>query len=193
MSNLDDFGTLQRLIKNRRTVRSFTPDPVDDGVIAEIIDTAVWAPNHRMTEPWRFVVLRKGGERRAAIADVVYNWTLANTPNPNRGSAAAVEAKEEILNTPALVYTFALPGANPEVSEENYAAVACAVQNFMLAAHARGLAVGWSTGRTCKPAEVRETLGVDPDWKMVGCLFIGHPAVSPVTERKPEATVTKWL
>ncbi|MDA0676846.1 MAG: nitroreductase [Chloroflexi bacterium] len=193
MSDIDEFGLLQRLIKGRRTIRDFTPDPVEDGVIAEIIDTAVWAPNHRSTEPWRFVVLRKGGEKRPEVANMVHDWTLANTLNPNRAAASAADAKKEILNAPALVYVFALPGTNAEVSEENYAATACAVQNLLLGAQARGLAVGWSTGRTCKPENVREVLGVDAAWKIVGCLFIGYPAVSPEGQRKPGVDVTTWL
>lgn len=193
MSNLDEFGVLQRLVKGRRTIREFTPDPVPDSVIAEAIDMAVWAPNHRMTEPWRFVVVRKGGAKRAEVADMVHDWTLTNNLNPKRAAASAAEAKAEILNAPALVYVFALPGANAEVSEENYAATACAVQNFLLGAHARGLAVGWSTGRTCKPENVRSVLGVDPGWKIAGCLFIGRPAISPEGQRQPESAVTTWL
>jgi nitroreductase len=193
MTNHNDFGQLQRLIRGRRTIREFTSDPVEDGAIAEIIDTAVWAPNHRSTEPWRFVVLRKGGEKRSEVADMVHGWTLENTLNPNRAAASAADAKAEVLNSPALVYVFALPGANLEVNEENYAATACAVQNFLLGAHARGLAVGWSTGRTCKPENVQGLLGVDAAWKIVGCLFIGYPAISPEAQRKPGVDVTTWL
>ena len=88
-----EFDLVQRVIQTRRTVRSFTPDAVDDSDISELIEAAVWAPNHRMTEPWRFFVLRSSGAKRAEVAQLVFDWTIGNTPNPKRAEIAAKEAK----------------------------------------------------------------------------------------------------
>lgn len=187
-----EFDLVQRVIQTRRTVRSFTPGEVEDSEISEIIEAAVWAPNHRMTEPWRFFVLRSRGAKRIEVAQLVFNWTISNTPNPNRAEIAAKEAQDEILRAPALIYVYSLPGTNAEITEENYSAASCAVQNLMLSAHAKGLGVGWSTGKVCKPAELASTLGADESWKMVGCLFIGWPAGLPESERVPINSVTNW-
>ncbi|MDA1257081.1 MAG: nitroreductase [Chloroflexi bacterium] len=186
---------LDRLIKSRRTVRDFSADPVSDATVSELIDAAVWAPNHRMTEPWRFFVLKKDGEGRKRVGDLIHAWTFENTPNPNpdRKQASADAARREVLDAPALVYAYSLSGDSDEIAEENYAAVACAVQNFMLAAHARGLGVGWSTGKVCKPPDLAATLGLTEPARISGCLYVGYPAAAPTSSRRDSSAVTTWL
>lgn len=189
------FDLLKQLFQSRRTVRRFTDDPVDESVILDLIEAAIWAPNHRMTEPWRFYVLSKSGERRKQIARLTHDWVLANVqnPNPERARASAEAAQKELLDAPALIYVFSLPGDSDEVTEENYSATSCAVQNLMLAAHAKGLGVGWSTGKPCRSEKLAETLGADPASKIVGCLYIGYPATTPTGERSEVSHVTEWL
>ena len=186
---------LDRLIKTRRTVREFSDHPVDNETIAELIEAAIWAPNHRMTEPWRFFVLEKHGEGRKGVGDIVHSWVLDNTPNPNedRKRASANSARQELVNAPALVYVFSLTGDSDEIAEENYSAVSCAVQNFMLAAHARGLGVGWSTGKVCRPPELARTLGQKEPARVAGCLYVGYPTVLPSSTRREGSAVTTWL
>ncbi len=184
---------VDQLIKSRRTVREFAPDPIDDSTLRQLIEAAVWAPNHRMTEPWRFYVLKKGGEGRRKVSDLVHAWTLENTPNANQRQASADSARDELLESPGLVYAYALTGNSDEIAEENYAAVACAGQNLMLAAHARGLGVGWSTGKPCKPADLAAALGVNEPSRVAGCLYIGYPAKEPSSKRRVGSDVTSWL
>ena len=186
---------VDHLIKSRRTVRDFVSDSVDDSTLRELIEAAIWAPNHRMTEPWRFFVLKKGGNARKKVGDLVHAWTLENTPNPNpkRKQASADSARDELLDSPGLVYVYSLTGDSDEISEENYAAVACAVQNFMLAAQVRGIGVGWSTGKVCKPTELADTLGLVEPARIAGCLYIGYPSVEVSSSRGNSASVTNWL
>jgi nitroreductase len=186
---------LDQLIKSRRTIRDFSPTPVDDTTVRELIDAAIWAPNHRMTEPWRFFVLKKDGEGRKRVGELVHQWTLENTPNPNpdRKLASADSARQELLDSPALVYVYSLTGDSDDISEENYAAVACAIQNLTLAAHARGLGVGWSTGKVCKPPELSDALGLTEPARISGCLYIGYPSKVPTSNRRESSAVTSWL
>lgn len=181
------------LIKSRRTVRSFDGQPVPDAVLSDLIDAARWAPNHRMTEPWRFYVLRKGGERRRQVADLAYEWTLANVPNQRQAQSSAEAARQELLDAPALIYVYSLNGDSAEIAEENYSATSCAVQNLMLAAHAHGLGVGWSTGKPTRHDRLGEALGVEPGSRIVGCLYIGYPSSVPASKRQEISQVTRWL
>jgi nitroreductase len=183
------------LIKSRRTVRAFTGQPVSDETLAELVDAAVWAPNHRMTEPWRFYILRKSGETRRKVAELAYEWTLANTlnPNPERAISSAEAVRKELLEAPAVVYVYSLLGDNAEIAEENYSATSCAIQNLMLAAHARGLGVGWSTGKPARHEKLAGTLGAGGASRLVACLFIGHPSAIPEGRRKEASAVTSWL
>lgn len=182
-------------LRNRRTCRSYTGEGVPRGVVEAMLDAARWAPNHRLTNPWRFFVVEKGGPVRRKIAEQVYGWTYENVKNPNeeRRVQSAQQAKQEVLDAPAMLYVFAAPGRDEEETTENYAATCCAVQNLQIAAHAHGVAVGWSTGKPAKPATVPSLLGADPSWRLVGALFAGYPAQEMKQERKPVSEVAKWV
>jgi len=182
-------------IRSRRTVRQFADRAVSDDDLRTIIEAATWAPNHRSTEPWRFIVLGKDGHMRKQVAQIVCDWTFENVKNPNdeRRKSSSVEARQEILNAPAFVYVYSIEGRNDEITQENYAATACAVQNLMLAAHEMGIGVGWSTGKPCL-AGVGTTVGAEPDWQIVGALYIGYPAegLDSSAKRLPVDDVTLW-
>jgi len=181
-------------IRTRRNIREFTDQPVSNDDLRTIIEAATWAPNHRNTEPWRFIVLEKDGEMRKHVAQMIHDWTYGNVknPNPERRVKSSAAARDEILDTPAFMYVYSAAGRNEEETHENYGATACAVQNLQLAAHSLGLAVGWSTGKPCM-AGVETAIGAEPDWEMVGALYIGYPAYSPTAERKSVDEVTIWL
>ena len=187
------FDLVLEAIRTRRNVREFTDRPVTADDLRTIIEAATWAPNHRHTEPWRFIVLAKNGDLRKQVAQIVCDWTYDNIKNPNqkRRADSSESAKQEILDAPAFMYVFALQGPNEEVTKENYAATACAVQNLLLAAHSLGIGVGWTTGRPCL-ADVRTTIGAEPEWQMVGALYIGYPSERPEAERAPVDDVTTW-
>ncbi len=184
-------------IRTRRNVREFTDKAVSDDHLKTIIEAATWAPNHRHTEPWRFIVLAKDGDLRKKVAQIVCDWTYENIKNPNqkRRTNSSQAAKQEILDAPAFMYIYAIEGPNEEVTRENYAATACAVQNLLLAAHSLGIGVGWTTGRPCL-ADVRPTIGAEPDWQTVGALYIGYPparpGARPEAERASVDEVTTW-
>ena len=181
-------------IRTRRNVREFIDKPVTDRDLKTIIEAATWAPNHRHTEPWRFIVLAKDGAIRKQVAQIVHDWTFDNIKNPNqkRRINSSKEAKQEILDAAAFMYVYAIQGPNEEVTRENYAATACAVQNLLLAAHSLGIGVGWTTGKPCM-ADVRPTIGAEPDWQTVGALYIGYPSEKPEAERAHVDEVTTWL
>lgn len=187
-----DFNSTLELIKTRRTVRTFDGRAVEDSTLSDIIEAATWAPNHRMTEPWRFCVLRKDGAARQKVADLTFDWVMQNIPNKNQAGASAQAARKELLDAPALVYVYSITCGSPEIDEENYSATSCAVQNLMLAAHAAGLGVGWSTGKPTRHPDIGDSLGVDTASRIVGCLYIGYPAEEPASERQDLANVTTW-
>ncbi len=104
-------------IRNRRNAREFTGDPVSRELLETILEAATWAPNHRNTEPWRFLALEAGGGARATIADAVAQWTMENALNPNlvRRERSAEAARREILDAPAFMYAFSVPGRDEEL------------------------------------------------------------------------------
>ena len=175
-------------IYRRRMAWRFKDSPVDREAISRILETAVWAPNHRLTEPWRFFVLEKGTEARQQAAEAAYEHSLEGG---NEGRAKA--ARNKVLEPPILIYVYNNPGDNDSVTMENYASVCCAVQNMSLAAVAESLTVTWETGRTTRSPQLREILGAKEKWQMVGALSVGVPDEELNPARTPVAQFTTWL
>ena len=176
-------------IYRRRMAWKFADQPVPKEALERMLDTAVWAPNHRLTEPWRFFVVEKGGETRKKTAELAYEYDLQRNNNPTRAEAK----RRSVLDPPVVVYVYSVPGANEEVSQENYASVCCAAHNISLAAVAEGLAVTWETGGATKHLMLKETLGAEPDWQLAMMLSIGIPDEKPASKRQSVQEFTHWL
>ena len=176
-------------IHNRRMNNEFSDAVAPREALERMIDAAIWAPNHRLTNPWRFFVLEKGGAKRAEVAQLAYDNQMIRNGNQD----AAYGSRQRVLDAPALIYVYSVPGDTEEMTQENYAAVCCAVQNLLLAAVAEGLAGDWSTGNTTRHPDLATTMGGEPDWMMVGALFIGQPARPSASVRSAPEEVAVWL
>lgn len=174
-------SSVLELIRERRSVRDFKSETVPRDAVERWLEAARWAPNHRLTEPWRFIVLSADGQARADVARLYREHTFEiNSALPDAKRASVADAnRREALDAPLLVFAYSIPGENEEVTRENYAAVACGVQNFQLAAWAEGYAAGWSTGGITRHSGLSDALGADQSWELVGALFVGMPAAAP--------------
>ena len=181
--------TVYEAIHNRRMNNEFTDAAPSQESLQRMLDAAVWAPNHRLTNPWRFFVLEKGGEKRAEVAQLAYDNLFARSRNHENADGS----RQRVLDAPALIYVYSVPADSEEMTQENYAAACCAVQNLLLAAVAEGLAGDWSTGNTTRHPQLAEALGGEADWTMVGALFIGYPSRPSASVRAPADAVTAWL
>ena len=182
-------------IYGRRMTKEFTSTEVPSYVIERMLDAAIWAPNHRLTNPWRFFVLQKDGPTRKEIANLAWQTTydsVAN-PNPEQKKSSADANKNRVLNAPAMIYAYSVPGPNEETTQENYASVCCAVHNMALAAVAEGLVLDWSTGGISKLPGLAGILGAEEGWAMVGVLFIGEPETTPTSRRSRTPSIVSWL
>ena len=176
-------------IYRRRMAWRFKDEPVSREAVNRMLETAPWAPNHRLTEPWRFFVTEKGTETREKAAQLAYDYSIGG--DGNRGRAEA--ARQKVLDPPVLVYVYSTPGDREEVTRENYASVCCAVQNISLAAVAEGLTATWETGRTTRSPKLCEVLGAREEWEMVGALSIGVPDEALNPARTPISEYATWV
>ena len=181
--------SVYQAIHARRMNNEFSAAVPPHDALQRMLDAAIWAPNHRLTNPWRFFVLSKGGVKRAAVAQLAYDNIYQRSGNHDNANGS----RQRVLDAPALIYAYSISGDTPEMTQENYAAACCAVQNLLLAAVAEGLAGDWSTGNTTKHPDLAATLGAAPDWTMVGALFIGQPARPSASVRTARDSVTAWL
>ncbi len=181
--------SLYHAIYGRRMAWKFKDKPVTRSAIERMLDAAVWAPNHRMTEPWRFIVLEKGSPVRQRAAELAGEFIRDRT-----GDRRAVAAgRNKVLHPPYVIYVYCVPGPDEETTQENYAAVCCAAQNISLAGATEGLAVTWETGGATKHKKLGEVLGAEDEWVLTTMLLIGYPDESPRARRTPVSRFVRWF
>ena len=169
-------------IRERRTIGQFSDRPVTREQIERLLEAAVWAPNHRHTEPWRFHVV--AGAAREEMAEAV-------AATLDEGPARAARAK--LTRSPAfIVVSQVRQEADPTLDLEDYAACACATQNLLLAAHAEGLAAKWSTGMLAQYPAVKEHLGLAAIDRIVAYVYLGEAAVESAPEAERQAPQVEW-
>lgn len=187
--------SVYQAIFGRRMTKELTDVEVSRATLERMLDAAIWAPNHRLTNPWRFFVLEKDSPIRNQVAELAWQTAYDNVvnPNPEQKKASADTNRSRVLDAPAMIYAYSLPGPNEETTQENYASVCCAVHNMALAAVAEGLVLDWSTGGISKLPGLSKILGADEDWAMVGALFIGQPGSTPTSRRSTAHSIVSWL
>jgi nitroreductase len=146
---------LETAIRSRRTIKAYHPEPVEHEVLAELFELARWAPNHNLTNPWRFRVL--GPEALAALKE-----------------AAGTESAAKLDRAPTLVVASALRHEDPVQDEEDLLAGGCAAYIVLLGAHARGLAGYWRSPAVLRTPEGRAACGVPEDEHVLGLIHLGR-------------------
>jgi nitroreductase len=169
---------LDEAIRTRRTHKAFGPDPVPPATLDQLFELARWAPNHHLTNPWRFRVL---GERaRARLME------LAESTQP--GSAIKLQ------RAPTLVAVSATLSGEDAQDREDLYATALAAYVVLLGAHARGLAGYWRTVPLLDSASGREILALAAEEEPVGLLYLGTPVQEQrVPERADPAEFVSYL
>ena len=180
---------IYQALHGRRMAWKFKDQPVDRAALERMLATAVWAPNHRLTEPWRIFVLDKNSQARQKAADLAYEFALERSGNERRAEGT----RQAVAEPPMLMYIYYTPGPSEETTRENYAAVCCAVQNMALAGVAEGLAVTWETGGATRHPKLGETLGAEEDWLMAGMFSVGVSDEQPDSRRTPVSNFVNWL
>jgi 5,6-dimethylbenzimidazole synthase len=184
---------LRELLEWRRDVRRFRRDPLPEGAVERLIETACLAPSVGLSQPWRFVLVG-APERRVAIrADFARcNATALAAQTPDRAALYARLKLAGLDDAPRHLAVFTDPGTDqgsglgrltmPEMIQ--YSAVA-AVHTLWLAARVEGIGMGWVS--ILDPEAVRAILDVPPSWRLIGYFCLGYPAAeddTPVLQRE---------
>jgi nitroreductase len=175
---------LKKIMRERRSVHHFEDKPVSVELVTELLDTAVWVPNHRMTQPWRFVIIQ--GEGRRNLAEIVRRFREANEPDPVKAKEIGQKLYDKFMSVPMFIAVVLNVNANPAIAEEDYAATACLIQNFSLLAWEQGIGMVWETYPLLKLDAFREAFGVKPEERIIGSLHTGYPGkILPEQARIP--------
>lgn len=186
---------INEVIQKRRSIyqAQYSGEPVDDAIVHQMLINANWAPNHKLTEPWRFVVFTGEGIIKLAQfqADVYKKITTLD-------NSYKEERYQNLLTKPMLSSHIISVGMKrdekrsiPEIEEVG--AVFCAVQNMYLTATAYGVGAYLSTGGITYFEEVKEFFGLGPADKLFGFFHVGMPKISlPEGKRKSVEDKVKW-
>ncbi len=179
-------------IRDRRSIKHFSAAPVAREQVERLLDAAVLAPNHRMTQPWRFLVL--GPESRRAYGAVLGRRKGAKVEDPAVAETIARKIEEEYAALPALIGVAMREDENPADREEDYAATFMALENLCLEALELGLGTHLKTGAILQDARVREALQLAAGERLVAIVQVGQPAEQPAAKpRTGAAELTRWL
>lgn len=181
-------------IRTRRSIGKMKADPVAPGLIEQMLEAATWAPNHHMTEPWKFYVMTGEGRRvlGRAYADVAVE-AFAGGERSEQEAAQIAKQEQKAFRAPVVIAVAAAPTPGAPLIEE-LAAVHAAVQNMLLAAHALGLGAIWRTGEPAYHRKMKEAFGLQGEERLVGFVYVGYPDMSPPEgKRTPAAAKTVWL
>ena len=166
---------LDDAIRGRRTHKSFEPEPVPRELLDELLELARWAPNHHLTQPWRFRVLGPHSLERLKQA------------------AGPAEAPKLDRAPTLVVASVVLSGAQTE-DEEDLCATAAAIYAVLLGAHARGLASYWRTPGALRVPAGRDAVGIPDGERVLGLIHLGTPRTAPApSERRPVQDYVSYL
>ena len=195
--NHSDAQILTRLIRHRRSIYppQYSGQPVPAEVVREMLENATWAPTHKLTEPWRFVVFTGGGlQRLASFMSELYREVSTRRGTFDQKNFDGLASKPLMAS-----HVIAIGMARDEKERlpevEEIEAVACAVQNMSLTAAAYGVGCYWGSGGITYFEEAVEFFGLGARDRLLGFLYLGMPKEGklPHSRRKPLEEKVRWV
>ncbi|HWJ12807.1 MAG TPA: nitroreductase [Gemmatimonadaceae bacterium] len=183
---------VREAIRARRSIKRFDPRPVTREDIEALLEAAALAPNHRLTQPWRFYVL--GPEARYAYGLALGERKARKLDDPDRARVLRDTVAQEHRDLPLMIAVGVVNADDPEIREEDYAATMMAVQNVALAAVDLGLGTHIKTGGVMSDPAARAAAGVRDNERIVAIVNVGTPLETPPEKRRePASSFTNWI
>ena len=175
--NTRELRDFAEVLRGRRTINLYLQTPVPDDLVRGAIEIAMWAPNHHVTEPWRFY--RLGPKAVAACLELVREIVTAK-----KGAKAGAFKAENWSQKPGWLLVTCRISADDILQREDYAACTTAIQNFMLYLWKAGVGSKWTTGDITRDPRFAKIVGFDPSHeRVVGLIWYGYPKVTPTQSR----------
>jgi len=165
------------ILRGRRTINLYLQTPVPAELVEEAIESATWAPNHHVTQPWRFYLL--GQQTIDRCLDLVRDIVTA------KKDAKSAEFKAQSWSEkPGWLVVTCQKSDDELLQQEDYAACCAATQNFMLHLWKAGVGSKWTTGDITRDQRFFDILGIDGDAEfVVGLIWYGYPKLTPEQSR----------
>lgn len=186
---------ITEVIRGRRSLGRVKDTPVEREKIETMLESAVWAPNHHRTEPWKFFVL--SGEGRKPLSRALREVARGRVDDPEsaEGKKRIEKISKKPFAAPTVIVVALSPSDNPKaIYIEDVCAVAAATQNMLLTAHSLGLGAIWRSGPIYNTPQVKEHFGLLEDEEILGLVFVGEPDMTKNNvKRIPFDEKTSWI
>jgi len=181
---LREFG---EVLRGRRTIELFLQTPVPDARIREAIEVATWAPNHHVTEPWKFYLL--GDEAVAECLELCRDIVSAK-----KGAKVGEFKAKSWSEKPGWLVVSCRKSEHELTQQEDYGACCAAVQNLLLYLWKAGVGSKWTSGDITRDARFFDIIGANADEELiVGLIWLGYPKLTPTQTRKDLNEVVREL
>lgn len=187
---------LDELIRQRRSIfpQDYTGEVVKDEIVRQIIDNARWAPTHKMTQPWRFLVFTGEGIRELARQQAQVYKTATEADGTFKESKYENLLTKPLLSSHIIVVIMKRDEKSSVPEVEEIGAVFCAIQNMYLTACAYGLGCYLSTGGITYFDQAKDLFGLEKDDRVIGFFHLGVPKRNyPEGTRKPLEVISHWV
>lgn len=177
---------LHDAIHGRRSQPQLGLPAPDDAVLARAFAAAGTAPDHRLLRPWRYLVVRGAGLTQ--LGELFHAAVQAD--DPERALRDGERLRQMPLRAPLVIVAILARQPHPTVPDwEQWLSLGASVQNLLLSLHAEGFAGMWRTGDLAENARVCAGLGLNPDERIGGFLYVGSVQS---TKAAPAAPARFW-
>jgi nitroreductase len=176
-----DYEGFIEIVRSRRSIRSYKPDPVDDEIIEKIVEAGKWAPSGNNTQPLEIVAVKK-----KSLVEQIEELTKQNC-EPKLGQHFGAPAMLVVLGDPRLCDAYPKGFVREEIL---HASLSAAIENMLLASTAIGL--GGSIWKTVSPSAgimIKELLGIPQLYVLKALLPLGYPKGNVVPPSKREVAI----
>jgi nitroreductase len=184
---------IDALIRRRRAIfpKTFTDEPIERSTIEALLENANWAPNHKHTEPWRFIVFRGAG--RGQLADYLQTRYESIMTPEEFSEQKRNKFRNKVMRSDTVLGIVLHRDPEARVPEwEEIAAVSMAVQNIWLGCTERNLGCYWSSPSFIVDAP--DFPGLQPGERCLGLFYIGHHNLPELPgKRQPVGEKVRWV
>lgn len=177
-------------LNTRQTAKTYGDTAPTREHLAQVLQSAVRAPDHGRLRPWRFMLIE--GNQRRKFGELLAASALRRVPGLSEGDLQ--RERDKALRAPLIIVTACrvVPGTKVPAIEQLMAAGA-ATQNILLALHALGYVAAWKTGEAAYDTEVKKALGLSSDDHIVGFVYTGGGAGATFAPGKPASVQDAML
>lgn len=191
-----DPSAINQLIRKRRSVfqQFYTGEKVDDKIVSQMIENATWAPSHKLTQPWRFIVFTGDGIKTLAQKQAELYKKVTTADGTFKEDKYNSLLTKPLLSSHIIVVLMKRDEKKSVPEVEELGAVFCAVENMYLTATAYGIGCYLSTGGITFFEEAKELFGMSKEDWVLGYMHVGMPKSEiPDSKRKPANEVVQWV